>query len=93
MRETVVGEIAGVEMCCLDEVPPSRGGMPVFGVGSDAVLPELIGRKVVEDVVEDVARGRGVCVEIDGCGGGEKNHDLQGWCCVPIAYVSLLYKW
>ena len=65
MRETVVGEIAGVGMCCLDEVPPSRGGMPVFGVGSDAVLPELIGRKVAEDVV----RGRGVCVEIDGCGG------------------------
>ena len=69
MSETVVGEIAGIEICCLDEVPPSRGGMPVFGVGSGAVLPELIGRKVVEDVVEDVARGRGVCVEIDGCGG------------------------
>ena len=65
MCETVVGEIVGIEMCCLDELPTSRGGVPIFGVGSDAVLPELRGR----EVAGDGGQGGGVCVEVDGCGG------------------------
>ena len=46
MFDTVGGEISGVEMCCLDGLPTSRGGMPIIGVGSDAVSPKLGGREV-----------------------------------------------
>ena len=64
--ETVDGEMVGIEMCCLDEFPTSRGGMPIFGVGSDDILPELRGREV-----EGVgARNGRPCVEAEGHGGG-----------------------
>ena len=63
MCDTVGGEISGVEMCCLDELPPSRGGMPIFVIGSDAVLPEPGGREV-----EGGARRGRICVETEGCG-------------------------
>ena len=64
MCDTVGGEISGVEMCCLDELPPSRGGMPIFGVGSEAVLPEPGGW----EVGGGARKGR-MCVEMEGCVG------------------------
>ena len=50
-------------MCCLDELPSSRGGMPIFGVGSDTILTE----PGVREVGGGARRGR-ICVETEGCG-------------------------
>ena len=72
--ETVDGEIVGIEMCCPDEFPTSRGGVPIFGVGSDAVLPELRGR----EVEGAGARNGRLCVEVEGCGGGVIEPRLSG---------------
>ena len=46
MCDPVGGEISGIEICCLDGLPTPRGGVPIFGVGIDILLPKPGGQEV-----------------------------------------------
>ena len=53
MWDTAGGEIVGIEICCLGGLPISRRGMPICGVGSDAVLLEPGGGRWKEEHIEE----------------------------------------
>ena len=74
MWDTEAAEIVGIQICCRGGSPISRGGVPIFGVGSEAVLPELRGREArgtgaPEGCVEEEGSwDERICEEVEGCG-------------------------